>query len=108
MTLIFESLERYKKKKIHPRKQPYRDTKAMRGPGGNIQAAKTMAEMAARESDAMAVEILCYGLACGAYLRSSKRNSNDRTNSLGNTRARLSIIYRTLKTTFDFEGIHKE
>lgn len=30
----------------------------MRGPGGNIQAAKTMAEMAARESDAMTVEIL--------------------------------------------------
>lgn len=30
----------------------------MRGPGGNIQPAKTMSEMAARESDAMGAEIL--------------------------------------------------
>lgn len=30
----------------------------MRGPGGNIQPAKTISAMAARESDAMGTEIL--------------------------------------------------
>ena len=80
------------------------DTKAIRRIGVSMQAAKAIVSNGCQRIRRCGCRDIISGLVFEIYPRSSKRNSNDWTNSQGNTRAIWSIIYRTLKTNLEFWG----